>query len=97
MGGTGYTRLVNHWLANGDLHARREGIDAAFKRPDAETIRLLEALAAEGHNEGREDEANHDSPGAQMALARIGAWRSVVSTFVMWQGKKINRDIIFAR
>ena len=96
VGGTGYTRLVNHWLEHGDLYSRREGIEAAFKRPDAETIRLLEGLAAEGHGTEKEDGSDYDSRSAQLALARIGVWRSVVTTIVLWQGKS-NREAIFAR
>jgi hypothetical protein len=92
MGGAGFTRVVNHWLASSEPYARLEGIHAAFKRPDQDTVRLLEAISLTRY----EDDVKWHPSLAGKSLAIAEAWKSAVKTIVFWH-KDAHRDTIYAR
>lgn len=78
IGGRGFTRVINTWLAGPHQYGRYDALEVAHQCPDDETVRLLEHLATESSGEGREAEAYM----AAEALVRTGAWPAVVRTIL---------------
>lgn len=80
IGGTGLTRMTNFYLAQGQSRwARDEGRTRAVRRPDEDTVRLLQILAR-GEVDSADGET--DFPWEQVkaveTLADLGEWRAVV-------------------
>ncbi len=80
MDGEGYIRVVNRMITSPSIYARYDGLNIAHKRPDAETIRLLEQVSlqeVEGNSRRQVERAR-----AILALARCEEWSSFISGVV---------------
>ena len=93
--GPGFTKVVNARLQAGERAASLYGTPAAHLRPDAETIRLLAALALT-HHPGIVHSKEKFAHPAQEALGRVGAWEPFIRSVVHW-GKRSDFEVINAR
>ncbi|MFO0840904.1 MAG: hypothetical protein U0797_00710 [Gemmataceae bacterium] len=81
MGGEGFTRVVNSYLAAGEFWGRWLGIEHAAKRSDAETVRRLASISLRDElHEGVAMEQGY----ATLALHALGESHAVVISIMRW-------------
>lgn len=92
IGGEGFTRVINACLTDGKTHwGRGPGLSRALRRPNPETLALVQGVAAgKRRSEQKEEEEDSDSLWEEIqaveALADLGQWREVVEGVVRLGG-----------
>jgi len=94
IGGTGYTEVINHWLAGPETYSKVHAIPSSVFNPDSTTVDLLEQIAL--RDDWQTGFVRQNVHAAVNALATIEAWRSVVVAYVRWH-KNMPRDVVGAR
>jgi hypothetical protein len=90
IGGSGFTKVVNSWLASGNFNGHFDGLNLAIKRFDQETINELVQIT-------QQEELLNDFPYEQgkaaFVLAQLGQVNAVIKAIMRW-GRSWNLDSI---
>lgn len=79
IGGEDYTYAVNRFLTAESQYARLDAVHRIARRPDQESVRLLEQIVASDNRwDGEADGASWEQNAAAEVLADIGEWESVI-------------------
>jgi hypothetical protein len=81
IGGSGYVSVVNSWLSADDHFGRYDGLMAARKRANEETVELLAGIAT---CDQLWESLACEQGWATEALAALGEWRHVVDSVIRW-------------